>query len=100
MDVVASLPSATPILPARIIPPSPHPPIERLVALSQLRSVVMLPHPWKSTEHHPMFIDCGNPGVAVYVNAVYFPNWRVHRQQGPASLNLNFISHVFYAFAW
>lgn len=30
---------------------------------------------------------------------VYYPNWRVYRGDTPASLNYNYISHVFYAFA-
>ncbi len=38
--------------------------------------------------------------ILSYTNAVYYPNWRVYRQQGPASLNLAYISHVFYAFIW
>ena len=33
-------------------------------------------------------------------NGVYYPNWRVYRDQPPATLNYNVISHVFYAFAW
>ncbi|PMD20929.1 glycoside hydrolase family 18 protein [Hyaloscypha hepaticicola] len=32
-------------------------------------------------------------------NAVYYPNYRVYRDETPASLNYNCISHVFYAFA-
>ena len=38
--------------------------------------------------------------IAERVNAVYYPNWRVYRQQPPSSLRLGFVSHVFYAFAW
>ena len=34
------------------------------------------------------------------INAVYYPNWRVYRQQPPSSMNLNYITHIFYAFAW
>lgn len=34
------------------------------------------------------------------VNAIYYPNWRVYRQQPPSSLRLGCVSHVFYAFAW
>ncbi len=34
------------------------------------------------------------------INAVYYPNWRVYRGQPPSSMNLKFISHIFYAFAW
>lgn len=33
------------------------------------------------------------------INAVYYPNWRVYRHQPPSSLNLKFITHIFYAFA-
>jgi GH18 family chitinase len=36
----------------------------------------------------------------MYSNAVYYPNWRIYRNQPPASLNFDVISHVFYAFAW
>ncbi|KAF2675061.1 chitinase [Microthyrium microscopicum] len=35
----------------------------------------------------------------MYTNAVYYPNWRVYRNQPPSSLNFGMISHVFYAFA-
>ena len=34
------------------------------------------------------------------VNAVYYPNWRVYKAQRPSSLNLKYITHIFYAFAW
>jgi chitinase len=34
-----------------------------------------------------------------FVNAVYYPNWRVYDGQTPATLNLDNVSHVFYAFA-
>ena len=34
------------------------------------------------------------------VNAVYYPNWRVYKSQPPSSLNLKYITHLFYAFAW
>lgn len=37
---------------------------------------------------------------AMYWNGVYYPNWRIYRDQTPASLNYDVISHVFYAFAW
>lgn len=33
------------------------------------------------------------------VNAIYYPNWQVYHQP-PSSLNLDIVSHVFYAFAW
>ena len=33
------------------------------------------------------------------INAVYYPNWRVYRQQPPSSLNLSYITHIYYAFA-
>ncbi|RDW82659.1 chitinase-2 [Coleophoma cylindrospora] len=33
------------------------------------------------------------------INAVYYPNYRVYREDTPASMNLSCISHVFYAFA-
>lgn len=34
------------------------------------------------------------------INAVYYPNWSVYNAQAPSSLNLEAISHIFYAFAW
>ena len=34
------------------------------------------------------------------VNAVYYPNWRVYQGFPPSSLNLKYVTHVFYAFAW
>ena len=34
-----------------------------------------------------------------YCNAVYYPSWRAYRQQAPSSMNLERISHIFYAFA-
>jgi hypothetical protein len=37
--------------------------------------------------------------ITTYVNAVYYPNYRVYRDQPPASLNYAAISHVIYAFA-
>ncbi|KAF1912563.1 chitinase 1 precursor [Ampelomyces quisqualis] len=36
----------------------------------------------------------------MYWNGVYYPNWRIYRDQPPISLNFDVISHVFYAFAW
>ena len=46
--------------------------------------------------------DTGFPEAPItsYVNAIYYPNWRVYSQQYPSTLNLGFVSHVFYAFAW
>jgi GH18 family chitinase len=40
------------------------------------------------------------PLQAMYWNGVYYPNWRIYRDQPPVSLNFDVISHVFYAFAW
>lgn len=34
------------------------------------------------------------------VNAVYYPNWQVYKGLPPSSLNLRYVTHVFYAFAW
>jgi len=36
----------------------------------------------------------------MFWNAVYYPNWRIYRDQPPVSLNFDVLSHVFYAFAW
>ncbi|KAI9931532.1 hypothetical protein MW887_010109 [Aspergillus wentii] len=38
--------------------------------------------------------------VPFYMNAAYYPNWRIYRKQPPSSLRLGFVSHIFYAFAW
>ncbi|ORY19466.1 chitinase 1 precursor [Clohesyomyces aquaticus] len=52
----------------------------------------------------PCFFDddsySSRPPIAMYWNAVYYPNWRIYRDQPPVSLNFDVISHVFYAFAW
>ncbi|KAF7503070.1 hypothetical protein GJ744_004352 [Endocarpon pusillum] len=37
--------------------------------------------------------------ITNFVNAVYYPNWRVYNGQTPNNLNLDNVSHVFYAFA-
>ncbi|KAI9684084.1 MAG: Vacuolar protein sorting-associated protein 53 [Trizodia sp. TS-e1964] len=37
--------------------------------------------------------------VNIYVNAIYYPNWRIYRNEPPSSLKLNIVTHVFYAFA-
>ncbi|PWY86849.1 glycoside hydrolase [Aspergillus heteromorphus CBS 117.55] len=38
--------------------------------------------------------------VPFFLNAAYYPNWRIYRKQPPSALRLGFISHIFYAFAW
>ncbi|PYH49987.1 glycoside hydrolase family 18 protein [Aspergillus saccharolyticus JOP 1030-1] len=38
--------------------------------------------------------------VPFYLNAAYYPNWRIYQNQSPSSLRLGFVSHIFYAFAW
>ncbi len=40
------------------------------------------------------------PQATPFINAVYYPNYRVYRQQPPSSLNTEYITHIFYAFAW
>jgi chitinase len=52
--------------------------------------------------HPPLNHDTyfSTPPLAMYWNGVYYPNWRIYRDQPPATLNYNVISHVFYAFAW
>jgi chitinase len=47
--------------------------------------------------HYTIF---STPLDNMYWNAVYYPNWRIYRDQPPVSLNFDVISHVFYAFAW
>lgn len=53
---------------------------------------------------HVPYIDrniiFSQPQGKMYFNAVYYPNWRIYRDQPPVSLNFDVISHVFYAFAW
>ena len=39
------------------------------------------------------------PPMNLFANAVYYPNYRVYREQPPSILNVSCISHVFYAFA-
>ncbi|KAF2266024.1 glycoside hydrolase [Lojkania enalia] len=51
----------------------------------------------------PFFGDDTEPSPPLqnmYWNCVYYPNWRIYRDQPPVSLNFDVISHVFYAFAW
>ncbi|KAL4884362.1 glycoside hydrolase superfamily [Aspergillus karnatakaensis] len=38
--------------------------------------------------------------IPFFLNAAYYPNWRIYRKQPPSSLRLGFVSHIFYAFAW
>ncbi|GCB26686.1 endochitinase B [Aspergillus awamori] len=35
--------------------------------------------------------------VPFFLNAAYYPNWRIYRKQPPSALRLGFISHIFYA---
>ena len=48
----------------------------------------------------PLHHDTSTGSLNMYANGVYYPNWRIYKQQPPAILNFNVISHVFYAFAW
>jgi hypothetical protein len=41
----------------------------------------------------------GRKKTTGFVNAVYYPNWQAYAGQAPATLNLDSVSHVFYAFA-
>ena len=34
-----------------------------------------------------------------YINAVYYPSWRVYKGFSPSKLQLELVTHVFYAFA-
>ncbi|KAI9813122.1 MAG: hypothetical protein M1827_004342 [Pycnora praestabilis] len=54
---------------------------------------------WRSRSQ-PVPESRTEPGIVMYANAVYYPNWRVYRDQPPSSLKFEVISHVFYAFAW
>ena len=40
------------------------------------------------------------PSPTLPINAVYYPNWKVYKGLPPSSLNLRYVTHVFYAFAW
>ncbi|KAI9843394.1 MAG: hypothetical protein M1837_006420 [Sclerophora amabilis] len=40
------------------------------------------------------------PSVDIFVNSVYYANWRIYRNERPSSLRYDIISHVYYAFAW
>lgn len=39
-----------------------------------------------------------NVGTTAKVNAVYYPSWRIYRGEKPSGLNVQKITHVFYAF--
>ncbi|PGG98249.1 chitinase [Blastomyces parvus] len=41
-----------------------------------------------------------SPGIAMHWNAVYYASWRANNIPPPSALNLGYISHIFYAFAW
>ncbi|KAF8537636.1 glycoside hydrolase superfamily [Trichophaea hybrida] len=38
--------------------------------------------------------------LRMFVNGAYYPNWSIYKQRPPSSLQLNLISHVYYAFAF
>ncbi len=60
-------------------------------------------HRWnifKRSTKQALPIQNGETTASIPINAVYYPNWRVYRQQPPSSMNLEFITHIFYAFAW
>lgn len=60
-------------------------------------------HSWNPFKHSNKKNGTSEPKeklpVSTTINAVYYPNWRVYRQQPPSSLNLEFITHIYYAFA-
>ena len=61
-------------------------------------------HRWNIFKHkntkQALPVQNGEISASIPINAVYYPNWRVYRQQPPSSMNLDFITHIFYAFAW
>ena len=60
-----------------------------------------LRHPFRGpNQQSGIFPDPSESRVSFFANAVYYPNYRIYRQQPPSSLSLGHISHVFYAFAW
>jgi hypothetical protein len=48
---------------------------------------------------YPMHTGHPSPIVS-FANAIYYPNYKVYNGQTPSTLNLGFVSHVLYAFAW
>ena len=56
----------------------------------------------RKKQEPPMITITHDQGISsiARVNSVYYPNWRVYRQQPPSSLNLDFVTHILYAFAW
>jgi hypothetical protein len=62
-----------------------------------LRRPKMSRHYFNPPGHDTTF---STPLQVMYWNGVYYPNWRIYRNQPPVSLNYDVISHVFYAFAW
>ena len=54
---------------------------------------------WMTHPSKQKGIQQREPPITIFSNALYYPNWRIYRQQPPSALNLGFVSHVFYAFA-
>jgi len=50
-------------------------------------------------QQQPLAVDLAKGGNPKFVNGVYYPSWRIYRQQPPSSMNLAHVTHVFYAFA-
>lgn len=60
-----------------------------------------LPQPPPIHNQYPIVHPVDRPSaIPYYVNAVYYPNYSIYRPRPPSSLSLDYISHVFYAFAW
>ena len=60
-----------------------------------------LTHPSRQSNIQQEVVTQGtsNDTTTSYANGVYYPSWRIYRQQAPSSMNLASVSHVFYAFS-
>ncbi|KAH8844626.1 hypothetical protein MCOR27_003483 [Pyricularia oryzae] len=62
------------------------------------------PRPYNLSPAVPPYPSAANPNMSAggmsrqYINAVYYPNWRIYKQLPPSKLQVNNITHVFYAF--
>lgn len=56
-------------------------------------------HSSSSGSQQPPVGDQAEKASSRFVNAVYYPSWRIYRQQPPSSMNLAYATHAFYAFA-
>lgn len=68
------------------------------------KSASQLPkNSWRSVfkrSRTPQALETDHSDHKDLVNAVYYPNWHVYKAKPPSSLNLKYITHIFYAFVW